>query len=243
MSAVSKPTAAWARTCYGVDDASGCVVRAERNGRRVNYEVMSPSLSVTAKSTEEGAAVAAAMPVGVGIAAWVAAPFASISKAQKVFPTLLDIQLPFPLEDCLSSFSEPIRLSPGDTMPMLPRAIPGEQKEEPAGRTNPCVASLAVAARTTDVERRLAELDGMGVDPHALDYEGVALWTQALREQDVVSAADTAMNVVMFLRSAGAVMVIGRGEHFCSAHRIRIEDPSSLDRFLRAQSRQPHSDA
>ena len=43
----------------------------------------------------------AAMPAGRSFSRWLTAPYARPAKARRVFPSLLDIQLPFPLEGCV----------------------------------------------------------------------------------------------------------------------------------------------
>ncbi len=241
MSAASKPTAPWARVCYGVDAGSGSAVRAERSGRGVSWKEI-PLHGVTQAASADHAAIASGMPVGLAIAAWVAAPFPSARKAQRVFPTLLDIQLPFPLEDCLYGFSETVKLSAGAApFPLADRA-PRPGDENRSGTEVSRVASLAFAARTADVERCLAGLAETGIDPHVLDYEGVALWTQGLREHAAL-ASDGTLRAVVFLRGEEGIMAIGRGAHFWSAHRIRTGDPAVVDRYLRAQLSQMGADA
>ncbi len=241
MSAASKPTTSWARVCYGVDDGAGCMVRAQRSGRRVSWQSVPFDRAVLAEAVAEGAAVAGAMRVGLGIAAWVAAPFASVRKAQRVFPTLLDIQLPFPLEDCLYGFSDTVQVGRGETTIPLSDGVRTADGHDPVAGAGKRVAALAFAARTEDVERRLAQLTEIGIDPHVLDYEGAALWTQALREH-AVPVEGTALRVVVFMSGEEGVMVIGRGCHFWSAHRIRTGDPAVLDRFLCAQLSQLGAD-
>ncbi len=236
MSSESEATTPWASTCFGVDVAGDdvCMVRAERSGRGVNWTVVPFDRDVLAKATKSGAAVAYGLPVGVGLATWVRAPFASKAKALRVFPTLLDIQLPFPLEECGYCFSEAIaftRASLSNSLPAAPRGPVGDAADSQTGS----VSALALVARKADMERQLSVLADMGIDPHVLDYEGVALWTQALRERPVSTEANAPLRVVMFMRREGGVMVIGRGNAFWSAHRIKVSDPLSVGRFLRAQ--------
>lgn len=230
---VGRPAASWARVCYGIDDGSGCAVRAERSGRRVSW-TEAPIRDATRAAEADGAAVAAGMPVGSAIATWVGAPFPSARKAQRVFPTLLDIQLPFPLEDCAYGFSETVKLAVGDVFFPLSDGTSGIVDREGAVAAQSRTAALACAARIADVEQRLLGLNDSGIDPHVLDYEGVALWTQGLHEHAARPAGDT-LRAVVFLRGEDGLMAIGRGTHFWSAHRIRFGDPTAIDRYLRSQ--------
>jgi len=240
MKSESRATAPWARICYGIDDRGGipCVVRAERRGRRVLWQGVPFDADVLCRAAADGAAIAVGMPVGLGLAAWVVAPFASRNKAQRVFPTLLDIQLPFPLEDCVYGFTEMMTAEPGNspTGGSGGSAAGGVQVAEVGAAGG--VAALAFAARRIDVGRRLAELTETGVDPHVLDYEGFALWTQSLREHPAEDAEASGIRVVVFMRGDEGIMVMGRGDIFWSAHRLSASEPASMDRYLRAQLNQ-----
>lgn len=216
MSAKSKATTPWARVCYGIEvhDDTVRMVHAERGGRRIRWAAMPFDADALAAAVTAGAAVASVLPVGTGIATRVTAPFASATKAERVYATLLDIQLPFPLEDCVYSFSESRRTLEG-------------------------VDALAMAARTVDVERRLEMLAGVGVDPHVLDYEGAALWTQGLREHPVdVAGTPPGLRVIIHMYGVAGVMVMGCGNVFWSAHRVWASDAAAVDRYLRAQLKQ-----
>ena len=238
---VGGPAVPWARVCYGIDDGSGCAIRAERSGRRVSWREI-PIQDAARAAAEENAASAGYIPVGVAIATWVAAPFPSPRKARRVFPTLLDIQLPFALEDCLYAFSETVSLSGSDAFFPLSQGTSGAGPRDRSEVQSSGVASLAFAARVADVERRLAGLAENGFDPHVLDHEGVALWTQGLREHSALPLED-ALRVVVFVRGEEGIMAIGRGTHFWSAHRIRTEEPAIMERYLRAQLSQMGVDA
>lgn len=106
----------------------------------------------------DAAPVAAAMPVFSGFVRRLTAPIASVEKARRVLPSLLDIELPFPLESCQYDFLSPARTADGG------------------------VAALAVAARTEDVVAQLDRLREAGCDPVALEHEAVALWRYSVAE-------------------------------------------------------------
>lgn len=215
-----------ARVCYSVDLSARRLIvgRAQRRGRAVEFEVVADQSvaggeSVTGASAlpTEGKKQAnvslaasgskrerplwtACVPVQESVARWLQAPLASIAKARKVLPTLLDIQLPFPLEDCVHQFLGVARVGP-------------EQVE-----------GLAVAARYSDIRARLAKLNALGFDPVILDHEGLALWTQSLRERP---AQQDGHRVVALLGEDRSTVVVGHmsagspAGRFVGAHSIR----------------------
>ena len=231
-------TAPWAGICYGIDtstDGSHIVVRAERRGRRINCRTVKFDRDELEKEISKGAAAAAGMPAGQGISTWISAPFASEAKAAKVFPTLLDIQLPFQLDECIYDFTEIVSLHNSDADIPISGTTATEDRTANKGGT----AALAVAARKCDVERRLAELAEMGIDPHILDYEGLALWTQMLHEYPQTdSDKDAPLRIIVFMRGEEGILVIGRGRYFRAYHKINAATPTAIDRYLRVQLNQ-----
>jgi hypothetical protein len=122
------------------------------------------------------ARVAIAMPPRDCVCRWLTTPFASLHKARKVLPTILDIQLPFPLEECVYDFVADRKSDDGH------------------------VEALALAARHRAVAGALAQWEAHTVDPAVLDHEGLALWSQSLVEQPV-SATQSACGCVRWVRS------------------------------------------
>jgi Tfp pilus assembly PilM family ATPase len=152
-----------------------------------------------AKDTETGGAAAAAcMAVHESFTRWLQTPLVSIAKARKVLPSLLDIQLPFPLETCVYHVL---------------------QFRRAAGAKAGAVDALAAAARTQDVTARLESLRQSGLDPERIDHEGLALWSQALREFPVERDA---LRVVAFIGHDHSSFVFGRGPDFQAAHSVRF---------------------
>ncbi|MBP7829361.1 MAG: hypothetical protein KA248_05545 [Kiritimatiellae bacterium] len=148
-----------------------------------------------------GAVWAAALPIHEGLTRWLRAPLASEAKARKVLPSLLDIQLPFSIEDCVHLF------------PRIGRTAQGE------------VEALAVAARLSDLRRRLEALAVLGIDPVFLDHEGLALWSQSLAEKPPRGAG---RRVVAALYPDHLALVLGdtaagrpEESRFISAHSLR----------------------
>ncbi len=87
---------------FGIDFSASksVIVRAVGRGRRVRFEAL-PALP-------EQVECAAALPTYECFARRIVAPLASAEKARKVLPSLLDVQLPFPIEKCVSLFPEVI---------------------------------------------------------------------------------------------------------------------------------------
>lgn len=230
------------RTCYGIDSREDLtiagekpaekkvgdliVVRAERipwpklwarraRRNRVNYTAVFPDDPSFVEEIRDSKVVVGCLSVRESFTRWLEAPFAASSKAQKVFPTLLDIQLPFALEDCIYSFLNMSRVHPKDPL------------DKKATR------ALAVAARLADVEKKLESFKALGIDPIVLDHEGLALWTQSLRELPVQPETIALPRVVICLNSGRSTLVIGRGEEFLGAHSVRYEDSSQINRLLK----------
>ncbi|HMO03571.1 MAG TPA: hypothetical protein PKC67_04085 [Kiritimatiellia bacterium] len=152
---------------YGLDLDGGhaTIVRARRRGRSIHLETLAshqplPALadtlrSLAAEQARDKAAIALAAPAQDSVLRTLNAPFASLAKARAVLPSLLDVQLPFPLEQCACHFI----LAP------QPRGEP--------------VRATAVAMPNDRVAALLATLQSAGLDPDLIDHEAVALWRQA----------------------------------------------------------------
>ena len=193
-------------TCYGLDLSASrlVVVKSTRRGGRVESSVVcdQPPGAVPADVLEAikgdvakgQAATAACMPSSESFVRWLQTPLASRAKARKIAPSLLDIQLPFPLEECAHDI---VRFREADD-----------------GKFD----VLAVAARTQDIAARLAAFGQAGIEPMKLDHEALALWSQGLRE---IPAERNALRVIAFTGGAHSTLVVGRGADFASAYSIR----------------------
>ena len=213
-----------ARQCsisYGVDASRNrlIVVRTERTRRGLKEETVLDHAGPPDSSTAEALArarveaeaaralVSACIPVHESLTRWIKTPLSSIAKARKVLPSMLDIQLPFPIESCRCEFVHVARNTAGS------------------------VDALGVAARTEDVEQRLAGLEDLGVSPDRLDHEGLALWSQSTAE---MPPERDAARIVACLGAEHAALAAGRGTDYTSSHSIRIglaELESSPDRI------------
>ena len=205
-------TVDWAKSCLGVDFQDGClvVVRGERTRRGIRYSPVSPSDPSWKEALEDGTPVVACMSVRESLSQWIETPFSSLSKAAKVLPTLLDIELPFALEDCAYCFLG-LRKNAG---------VVGAR-------------ALGVAARRENVDRRLEVLQSEGIDPLVLDHEGLALWTQSIRETPP-GEGNASNRVIVSLGVGGITLVIGRDGEYVGAHGAQSGDAGEIGRLLRA---------
>jgi hypothetical protein len=177
------------RTAVGLDFSAQApiLVRAARAGRQLRFERL-PSLPA-----DRPAFVAASLATHETFVRRLAVPLASADRARKVLPSLLDVQLPFPIEKCVYDFPE--------------TAAAGGQTE-----------ALAVAARIEDVEAALGRMKTAGFDPLALDHEALALWAQA---QEELPATDRSPRAILYIGHDRCALVVGEGSRFLAAHGIR----------------------
>jgi hypothetical protein len=195
------------RVSYGVDLQGNepVIVRAERTRGKIScteYGEVPPA--------DPRAMVAGCLSTSESLTRWIEAPYASLGKARKVFPTLLDIRLPFALEDCAYQFVGPVRT--------------GEGKTE----------VLAVVARLSDVRRKMEQYAALGMDPPILDQEGLALWSQSCREAPDPAGEMDVPRLVVYLGVDRTVLAVGRGRRFLNAHTLPSPDPREIGRLLRA---------
>ncbi len=199
-----------ARACMGVDlqGATAAAVRAERTRQGIRYSpVASPDPGSPNESEKESVPVVGCLSSNESLVRWLDAPLASPVKAAKVFPSLLDIQLPFAIENCLCEFLQTERTP------------------------NRHVRALAVAARRKDAERALERFRARGWDPHLLDQEGLALWTQSLREHPELSGR----RAVLYMGPDRWTLALGTGARFAGSHALRPGDAAQLVRLLKAE--------
>lgn len=144
--------------------------------------------------------VAGCIGINESLTLWLDTPFKSKNKAGKVLPAMLDVQLPFPLEDCCYCFV---------------------QFHRKAAET---FSVLAVAARRAAVQQQLDQYLALGIDPIIIDHEGFALWRQSLREKP--PGPDTT-RVVVSLEPDHVAFAIGSGSLYLNAHSIQIAPDAS----------------
>ena len=167
----------------------------------VSWPLPSPAGQQTKNETED-LPVTGCIGIHESLTLWLDTPFPSKSKALKVLPAMLDVQLPFPLEDCCYCFVQ-FRRKPGNT-----------------------ISVLAVAARRTAVQQRLNQYQAAGIDPLIIDHEGLALWQQSLREQPPRPGAT---RVVVSLEPDHIALIIGSGSLFVNAHSLQMPANSNAE--------------
>ncbi len=169
------------------------IVRAERSFTgRINHSAVAWDASTPGQ--QPPAEVAGCIGIRESLTLWLDTPFSSKQKAVKVLPSMLDVQLPFPLEDCCYCFVQ--------------------FRKKTAGT----ISVLAVAARRATVQQRLDQYKACGIDPTTIDHEGLALWQESLREKPARS--DTT-RVVINLEPDHVSFVIGSGKIFLNAHSLQ----------------------
>lgn len=198
----------WTRVAFGVDttaEGEFVVVRAERLGPTLRFQNVTPD-AARAECARSGARVVAVVPVRDAVLRRIATPLDNKSKAARVLPSVLDVQVPFPIEECEYRFHD-IRMTAEGTFD-----------------------ALAVAARHADLTRRIATLQAAGFDPVTLDHEALAMWSRSLKELPPGNASEP--RVLVSLHATHAVTAIGQGKRILGAHHVRGADPASILRIL-----------
>lgn len=205
-------SAPWARVAWGIDDtpAGLIVVRAARHLGGVRLD---PPGTVAPPPGAADAAVSACLRQRESFIRRIEAPLASPQKAMRVFPSLLDVQLPFPIEDCVFDILDP-------------RSAADKRSSR----------GLAAGVRRADIDKRLQSLESAGIQPHVLDQESLALWSQALAE---VPADATTPRVVVYEGDDRLTLVVGRGDELLGAHALRSFDAETVLRTLKFYFAEP----
>ena len=150
------------------------------------------------------AALAVAAPAACTVVRRLEAPFASVRKAERIWPSLLDMDLPFPVEAAQCDYA------------------PAETED---GKTS----TLACAIRRTDLDALLRNMAGCGTEPAFCDAEAPALWDRHLRE---APPQDGSAPVMLVHAAADHLLVLcGRGRRLERVHVLRTA-PDTLDPAL-----------
>jgi hypothetical protein len=200
-------------TAFGVeiDGATVRVVQGKRRQGRFTWAVVSADDPAVTGELESGrTAVAGHLNPRESLTRWLNAPYSSVYKADQVLPTLLDVQLPFPLEQCVFAFPARTRTN-----------------------TN-AIRALAVAARVTEIKQRIDLYSTHHVDVTHLDQEGLALWSQALLDGPPQVDGTDCLRVLVHLANERWTLVIGRGRTFLAAHAVAPDDEAHVRRLIHA---------
>jgi len=183
-------------TVYGVEVAGGrlSVVRVRRRRGQLHQDVLldradlsagwqTITAELSAARKQGGAAVAFAAPASDSFIRPVQVPFSSETKARAVLPSLLDVQLPFPLEQCVYDF--------------------GAFDPAPGGK----IDALAVAMLKSRLRDMISELAGTGIDPEWIVPEALALWRYHAMHTPATGPAE---RLVVQLADDRTIAVAGR---------------------------------
>ncbi|MBA4387189.1 MAG: hypothetical protein C0404_04350 [Verrucomicrobia bacterium] len=207
----SAGTIHWKKSCLGIDLQSDgpVVVAGERSGGRVATKVVTQS-DARASSAADGIPVVGCLTARDSVTRWIEAPFMNRGKAEKVFPTLLDVELPFPLEECSYLFLDTSAAENGKTR------------------------ALAVVARNESIMNRIDEIGRLGLDPVALDHEGLALWTQSLKELPPETNRERSGMAVLLMCRDRWTLAAGKGMRYLNSHNVKPGDYGQVRRLLLA---------
>ena len=217
--------AAGFKTAYGLDISAGRLVlaRCVRRGvpqallsaARGSDEAVRAMKSVALEVEKGGAVLAVCAPAAQTAIRRLRAPFASARKAAKVWDSLLDVDLPFPVESAACSYGEP-RLDHGSTV------------------------AIAAAIRKSDLAAFDDSCRAAGFDPTHCDAEALALWSQQAAEAP--PARSGMSRALVWLGADHVTIARGRGAEFWAAHVLRASplsgDPQAFDALWAARARQ-----
>ncbi len=198
----------WGRVGLGLDFSRGelTAVCVSRHPDGVASTVAGEALQALLQDRAR-CVVAASIPISRSLCVNLELPFADERRARRVLPSLLDIQLPFALEQAAYCFPE----------------VTGSAR-----------SALAVVARHTDVEAVLESLRTLNADPMILDHEGLALWSGGLRWQQQESGGTHGDLLVVHVANGRVVLVHGRDGAYRTALETRADDPATIRRLLAA---------
>ena len=202
----------WNQVGYGLDYQGEVpvIVRATRRGARLSYASCKIDDAQLQHDLENGRPFAVSMSPRQCLTPRIEAPYGSKRKAAKVFPTLLDIQLPFALEDC-------VYIILADT------AREGNKSN-----------ALAIVARKTDVWSTIKRVQELGIDVTNIDHEGVAIWQQSLREMPPAEGDAALPRVIVYFGVDRTTLIVGIGDRYMAAHGMSRFNLAHLRRLLRS---------
>ncbi len=184
-------------TAYGIDPAAGGVIVARGRRRKggIELEVVTDCLTcandaewtTTAKRLNHEQATLSAQVVWPAFAhdsfiRSLDAPFPPGRKALAVLPSLLDVQLPFPLEQCVYRFVTLEPAADGHTL------------------------AMAVAMPEERLQQTLETARAAGIDPGVLMPEALALWNA---DEAVCPAKQGQVRVTLYLGADRTIVVVG----------------------------------
>jgi len=205
------------KTVYGIDAAASriIIVRGIRRGVSQPLLVAEPGseeaqrlLDRLADEVEKGAAaLAVSVPAIQTVIRPLRAPFASVKKAGKVWNSLLDVNLPFPVESASCCYSD-IRIEAGGT------------------------CAVAAAIRRSDLESFDAACEATGFSATHCDAEALALWGQ--QGIEVPPVRSELPRAIVWLGEDHVTIARGRGTTFMAAHVLRASPMADSEEARKA---------
>ena len=209
-----KASPGWPKVCYGIDSCSraSVVVRAEKRRGKVYWSRVQISNTTLAKAVGDQAVTAVCLSARDSLTRRLEAPFSSRKKALRVLPTLLDIQLPYSIEDCRYEFSDYRKTDVGT------------------------IEALAIAATKDNLHSKITSVRKSGFDPEIIDIEGLAVWSQILHETAWQNMGSEVMGmmVVLILDGEQSSLTIGREQHFLNSYGLCADDTKRIFRLVKA---------
>lgn len=186
---------------YGLDLAADPPVCCRATARGGAKTVPWPPDGEALRELARGAAgLAVAAPAASTVVRRLVAPFASARKAARVWASLLDMDLPFPVEAAQCDFT-------------------------PDGTEDGKACAMAAAVRRADLDAFLDEAAAHGAAPSCCDAEALALWDQHLCEAPPAGEGRCAL--LVHAAADHVTVVRGRGRRLEGVHVLRSA-PSAL---------------
>lgn len=198
------------RTVYGIDvrDQQVRAVKSRRRGTKIVHTPVQPN-EIRQRSSGAKDVFAVALHCRESFVRQLNAPITNRRKAKRILPTLLDLKLPFPIEDCLYRF------------PVLVASKTG-------------ISALAVGVRVQEFDRKIQETTSSLVEPDILDHEALALWSQSFLEAPVQSGEG--IRILCHIGKRSAALLIGQQNgRLVAAHGIRNLEAKEINRIVASQ--------
>ncbi len=205
---IIKAAAGWPVMCYGINlnGDSPVIVYAWKKRGKIMWRPVESGEAGFSTIIPDNAVCSVCLSARNSLTRRLEAPFTARRKAKKILPTLLDIQLPFSIETCAYDFLD--------------------YKKKPDGTMD----ILAVAATNENIAGKINEAQKYGIDPEIIDVEGLAVWSQILRETEL----NDSIKVVVVLEGQSSSLTIGRGSDFVNSYGLNAADVSRALRLLKA---------
>ena len=152
--------------------------------------------NINEESTSSKSKIAMSMAVHETFTRWLVAPFQSYGKTKKILTSLLDIQLPIPIEDCVYSF---LKMQSGP---------------------NKKIETLAIAIPKDNLKSTIEYFKKQGLDPEHLAHEGLTIWSQSILE---LPPEHNEHRIIANLGYEHCSLSIGHGTKWLTAHSLRFK--------------------